>query len=123
MSTTAAIAGANAAIVAMNLSSQDQAECNALMSGYQHSGATLAQQQAYAACVPEPATAQSHAEAKVLVVAAIFCLLIAVVVGIKQWRKEDVVDGVFSGIAACVASLSALMTIALVVIGVRFVLS
>ena len=123
MSVTASIAGATAAMLAMNIASQNQAACNALMSGYQHSGATLAQQQAYAACVPEPATAQSHAEAQVLVVAALFCVLIGVAVGIKQWREEGVVDGFFSGIAACVASLLALMVIALVVMGVRFVFS
>lgn len=90
------------------------------MTGYRHEGATLAMQQAYAACVPAPPAAVPPVGLKL----AVALLLLAIPIGlVVAWRERCGGDGWMAGAFAAIAWVLALLVLALVVAGVRFLFS
>ena len=90
------------------------------MTGYRHESATLAMQQAYAACVPPPPAAVPPAGLKL----ADALLLLAIPIGLAvAWRKRRVGGGWIAGAFAAILWVIGLAVLAQVVAGVRFLFS
>ena len=121
--TSAATAAATSAAVAANAAAaaRRKADCDALMADYRHEGATLAMQQAYAACVPAPPAAVPPAGLKLAVALLLLAIPIALTVAWRERRGDD--GGWMAGAFAAIAWVLALTVLALVVAGVRFLFS
>lgn len=124
MSATTAIVAASVGTVAANTARQQKAACDSLMDGYTHSGAALAEQQAYAACVPPAATEAGHLEAQVIVAALLLALPIGLAVALVRARKKSPVDEVLIfGILAVFGWGLIVAVLVSVFYGIRFVFS
>lgn len=119
---SAAISASTAVVVA-TAAVRKKSQCDALTQGYQHYGASLEQQQAYAACIPSPRSDESHFTAQVFVALLLLSIPIAIGVGISWWRRSRSLDD--AATAAVLTSIGWLLFMcvaALVVAGVSFVL-
>lgn len=121
--TTAATTAATSAAVAANnaaAAARRKAQCDALMTNYQHNTATLEMQQAYAACVPKPDTGEPMVDPKVVVALFLLAVPIGVLVALSQVRDEGVGMAGAAGLIAAIGWCAALLLLGIVVDGVRF---
>lgn len=129
MAATSSAAIAISAAAAAQASAAKTAACKALMQGFQHDGATVAEVQDYGRCAkhvyPEPLSADGVIWAKVLVALLIASVVLGVLHGIffRNGGEGPIEGPALHGLIGLLIMGGSILTVVLLYAGVQFLMS